>query len=249
MDILVTAKRTIDYTVQIHVKQDQSGVEAANVKMSMNPFDAIALEQAIVLKEQGVAKSVTLLTIGSQLSQDILRQGLAMGADEAVLIETDVDLNPLEVANCLKSYLGKRSYDLVLMGKQSIDNDCNQTGQMLAGMMDWPQVTFASKIEVKSEGSWHVTREMDAGLEVLEVCLPAVITCDLRLNEPRYPTLPNILKAKQKPIETISLSEYHQVLDTRPKQLKVCEPSPRVGGGKLTDINELFEKLKDLGYV
>ena len=248
LDILVTAKRTIDYTVQIHVKQDQTGVESEQVKMSMNPFDAIALEQAIRLKENGIANRVVLLTIGQQSSQDVLRHGLAMGADEAVLIEADQDLYPLDVASCLQGYLQSYPVNLVLMGKQAIDDDCNQVGQMLAGMLDWPQATFASSM-VQKDNKWSVVREMDYGLETLELSLPAVITCDLRLNEPRYPTLPNILKAKQKPITSYQLDDFYEIKSTRPKCTKVTEPKKRSGGELRRDVNEFYSKLEALGYV
>ncbi|MBF13460.1 MAG: electron transfer flavoprotein subunit beta [Legionellales bacterium] len=247
-NILVTAKKTIDYTVNIHVKQDESGVESDQVKMSMNPFDAIALEQAIRLKEQGYADQVRLLTIGPSSSEDVLRQGLAMGADDAVLIESETELYPLEVATCLKSYLNQYPHDLVIMGKQAIDNDCNQVGQMLAGMMGWPQAVFASSIENKTD-EWVVVREMDRGLETLQLTLPAVITCDLRLNEPRYPTLPNILKAKQKPITTEQLSARCDLPENRPHLIRVTSPKQRSGGVMLKDVEALSHKLKELGYV
>ena len=248
MKILVPVKRVIDYNVKVRVKPDNSGVELANVKMAMNPFDEIAVEQALRIKEASHAEEVIAISIGPQESQDTIRTALAMGADRGILVKTEHDIEPLAVAKILKSIVEKESPELVILGKQAIDDDCNQTGQMLAALLNWPQATFASKIEVKDK-SLEVTREIDEGLETIEVNVPAIVTCDLRLNEPRYASLPNIMKAKKKPIEQITASDLG--VDTKPRieQIKVEEPPKRKAGIKVASVEELVQKLKNEAKV
>jgi electron transfer flavoprotein beta subunit len=243
MKVLVPVKRVIDSNVKARVKSDQTGVDLANVKMSMNPFCEIAVEEAVRLKEKGVATEIVAVSIGPAQAQETLRTALAMGADRAILVTTDQDLEPLAVAKVLKAIIGEESPDLVVMGKQAIDGDNNATGQMLATLLDWPQATFASAIEV-SGGKAKVTREVDGGLQTLEVTLPAVVTADLRLNEPRYASLPNIMKAKKKDLAIRELASLG--IDTAPrlKVLKVTEPPKRGGGVKLETAADLVNKLK-----
>lgn len=243
MKILVAVKRVVDFNVKVRVKSDNSGVELANVKMSMNPFCEIAVEEAVRLKEKGVATEIIVVTIGPAVAQDVCRTALAMGADRAVLIETDQTVEPLAVAKLLKTVVDREQPGLVIMGKQSIDGDNNQTGQMLAALMNAPQATFASKIEISGDSA-TVTREIDGGLETLAVTLPAVITTDLRLNEPRYASLPSIMKAKQKPLETIKADTLGVTLAPRVTTLKVSEPEKRKAGVKVADVAELVTKLK-----
>lgn len=244
MKILVPVKRVVDYNVKIRIKPDGSGVELANVKMSMNPFDEIAVEEAIRLREAGKAKEIVAVSIGPQKAQETLRTALAMGADRAILIKTEVAIEPLTVAKILKAVADKESPDLVILGKQAIDDDANQTGQMLAGLLGWPQGTFASKL-VPEDGRIRVTREVDGGLQTLTLKLPAVITTDLRLNEPRYASLPNIMKAKNKPLADIDPAEFGIHLEPRLKILKTQEPSARKSGVKVGSIAELVTKLRD----
>jgi electron transfer flavoprotein beta subunit len=244
MKILVPVKRVVDYNVKIRIKPDGSGVELANVKMSMNPFDEIAVEEAIRLKEAGKAKEIVAVSIGPQKAQETLRTALAMGADRAILVKTEVAIEPLTVAKILKAVADKESPDLVILGKQAIDDDSNQTGQMLAGLLGWPQGTFASKL-APEDGRIRVTREVDGGLQTLTLKLPAVITTDLRLNEPRYASLPNIMKAKNKPLADIDPAEFGINLEPRLKILKTQEPSARKSGVKVGSIAELVTKLRD----
>ena len=243
MKILTPVKRVLDYNVKARVKADQTGVDLANVKMSMNPFDEIAVEEAVRLKEKGVAAEVVAVSIGVQQSQETLRTSLAMGADRAILVLTDQDLEPLNAAKALKAIVEEQKPDLVLMGKQAIDGDNNATGQMLAALLGWPQATFASKLEI-ADGKAKVTREVDGGLQTIEVDLPAVITTDLRLNEPRYASLPNIMKARSKPLETKQLSDLGLDLHQHLKVLKVVEPPKRQAGIKVESAAELVAKLK-----
>src|SRR5213075_412519 len=243
MKILVAVKRVVDFNVKVRVKSDQSGVELANVKMSMNPFDEIAVEEALRLKEAGKATEVIAVSVGPIACQETLRTALAMGADRAILVETDVEMQPLAVAKVLKALAQKESPGLVILGKQAIDDDANQTGQMLAALLDWPQATFASKLDI-ANGVAIVKREVDGGLETVEIKLPAVVTTDLRLNEPRYATLPNIMKAKKKPLETITPQALGVDVTPRLKTLKVVEPAKRKGGGKVADVKELVTKLR-----
>ncbi len=243
MKVLVPVKRVIDYNVKVRVKPDQSGVDLANVKMSMNPFDEIAVEEAVRLKEKGIATEIVAVSIGVAQAQDTLRTALAMGADRAILIQTDVDVEPLAVAKLLKAVMAEEAPELVLMGKQAIDGDNNATGQMLSALTGWPQATFASKIEISGKTA-HVTREVDGGLQTLAVDLPAVVTTDLRLNEPRYASLPNIMKAKKKPLETKSPADYGVDVTPRLKVAKVSEPPKRTAGIKVADAAELVAKLK-----
>lgn len=242
MKILVSVKRVVDYNVKIRVKSDQTGVELANVKMAMNPFDEIAVEEAVRLKEKGKATEVIVVSIGTGASQETIRSALALGGDRGILIETDQEIQPLAASKILKAIVEKEKPDLVILGKQAIDDDCNQTGQMLAGLLNWPQGTFISVLEVDDK-TLHITREIDGGLEKIKAPLPAVVTTDLRLNVPRYPTLPNIMKSKQKPLEVITLDSLS--LDTSPRQktLKVTEPPIRKGGIKVKSVEELVEKL------
>jgi electron transfer flavoprotein beta subunit len=248
MKVLVPVKRVVDYNVKIRVKADGSGVETANVKMSMNPFDEIAVEEAVRLKESKAATEVVAVSLGVQACQETLRTALAMGADRAIHVVTDADLQPLAVAKALKAIVDKEQPQLVIMGKQAIDDDCNQTGQMLAALLGWPQGTFASKV-VPGEGTVAVTREIDGGLETVELKLPAVVTTDLRLNEPRYASLPNIMKAKKKPIDTLSPADLGVDPAPRLKTLKVAEPPKRSAGVKVKTVQELVDKLKNEAKV
>jgi len=248
MKVLVPVKRVVDYNVKIRVKPDQTGVETANVKMSMNPFDEIAVEQAVRLKEAGVATEIVAVSVGPTQSQETIRTALAMGADRGILVEADADVEPLAVAKILKAIVDKEGPELVLLGKQAIDDDSNQTGQMLAALMGWPQATFASKIEMK-DGSMDVTREVDGGLESINVKLPAAVTVDLRLNEPRYASLPNIMKAKKKPIDTMAPADLGVDTAKRLSVVKVVEPEKRQGGTKVGSVAELVDKLKNEAKV
>ena len=244
MKVLVPVKRVVDYNVKVRVKSDSSGVDIANVKMSMNPFDEIAVEEAVRLKEKGAVTEVIAVSCGVQQCQETLRTAMAIGADRAILVQTDDELQPLAVAKLLKALVDKEQPGLVILGKQAIDDDCNQTGQMLAALCDLPQATFASKIEV-ADGFANVTREVDGGLETLKVKLPAIVTTDLRLNEPRYVTLPNIMKAKKKPIETFAPDALGVDVAPRLKVLKVEEPPKRKAGIKVKTVAELVDKLKN----
>jgi len=248
MKILVPVKRVIDYNVKPRVKMDGTGVDLANVKMSMNPFDEIAVEEAIRLKEKGVATEIVAVSVGPQKAQETLRTALAMGADRAILVQTDDEVEPLTVAKILKAIADEETPGLVILGKQAIDDDCNQTGQMLAALMGRPQGTFASKIEVSGD-SVAVTREVDGGLETVKLALPAIVTTDLRLNEPRYASLPNIMKAKSKPLATRAPVDYGVDTAPRLKTLKVSEPPVRSAGIKVADVDALVAKLKELGVA
>jgi len=248
MKALVAVKRVVDYNVKIRVKPDQSGVELQNVKMSMNPFDEIAVEEGVRLKEAGKIDELIAVSIGPAQSQETIRTALAMGADRGILIETDDEVQPLAVAKLLKAVCDKESPDLVIVGKQSIDDDSNQTGQMLSALLDWPQATFASKLEI-GEGDATVTREIDGGLETIKVTMPMVMTTDLRLNEPRYASLPNIMKAKKKQIDTMSPADLGVDITPRLKTVKVEEPPKRQGGVKVSDVAELVDKLKNEAKV
>jgi electron transfer flavoprotein beta subunit len=241
-------KRVVDFNVKVRVKSDQSGVELANVKMSMNPFDEIAVEEALKLKEAGKATEVIAVAVGPLACQETLRTALAMGADRAILVETDVETQPLAVAKVLKALAQKESPGLVILGKQAIDDDANQTGQMLAALLDWPQATFASKVEIDGTTA-RVTREIDGGLETIEITTPAVITVDLRLNTPRYATLPNIMKAKKKPLENVKPADIGVDVAPRLKTLSVSEPPKRKGGVMVKDVAELVSKLKNEAKV
>ena len=243
MKVLVAVKRVVDYNVKVRVKSDGTGVDIANVKMSMNPFDEIAIEEAVRLKEKGVVTEVIAVSCGVTQCQETLRTAMAIGADRAILVETTVELQPLAVAKLLKALVDKEQPGLIILGKQAIDDDCNQTGQMLAALADLPQATFASKIEV-ADGKATVTREVDGGSETLSVTLPAVITADLRLNEPRYVTLPNIMKAKKKPLEIFKPEDLGVDVAARIKTLKVSEPPKRSAGIKVPDVATLVAKLK-----
>ncbi len=243
MKILVSVKRVVDYNVKVRVRGDGSGVDLANVKMSMNPFDEIAVEEAVRLKEAGVAREVIVVSAGLVGCQETLRTAMALGADRAILIESDAELQPLAVAKLLKAVCDKEQPGLVLCGKQAIDDDANQTGQMLAALLNWPQATFASKVVV-ADGKAVVTREVDGGLETLEIVLPAVVTADLRLNEPRYATLPNIMKAKKKPLDITNPATLGVDVAPRLKTLKVAEPPKRTAGVKVADVADLVLKLK-----
>ena len=244
MKVLVPVKRVIDYNVKVRVKPDQTGVDLANVKMSMNPFDEIGTEEAVRLKEKGVATEVVVVSIGPAQAQETLRTALAMGADRGILIQTDADLEPLAMAKLLKAVIAEEQPGVVVMGKQAIDGDNNAVGQMLAALLDWPQATFASKIEISGQTA-SVPREVDGGLQTLSVALPAVITADLRLNEPRYASLPNIMKAKKKPIDIKSTGDYGVDVANRLTVVKVTEPPKRQGGAKVADVAELVSKLKN----
>ena len=244
MKILVPVKRVVDYNVKIRVKADGSGVETANVKMSMNPFDEIAVEEAVRLKEAGTATEIVVVSVGPTQAQETLRTALAMGADRAILVQTDVETQPLAVAKVLKALVEKEAPGLVILGKQAIDDDCNQTGQMLAALLGWGQGTFASKV-VAADGKVAVTREIDGGLETVELKLPAVVTADLRLNEPRYASLPNIMKAKKKPLETVTPDSLGVDVAPRLTTLKVTEPAKRQAGIKVPDVAALVDKLKN----
>jgi electron transfer flavoprotein beta subunit len=248
MKILVPVKRVVDFNVKVRVKGDQTGVELANVKMSMNPFDEISVEEALKLREGGHATEVIVVSAGTTACQETLRTALAMGADRAILLETDVELQPLAVAKLLKAVVQKESPGLVILGKQAIDDDANQTGQMLAALLDWPQAVFASKVQVSGQSA-TVTREIDGGLETVELKLPAVITADLRLNTPRYATLPNIMKAKKKPLEILKPADLGVDVAPRLKTLKVVEPGKRKAGVMVKDVAELVDKLKNEAKV
>ena len=244
MKILVPVKRVVDYNVKIKVKSDNSGVDLENTKMSMNPFDEIAVEEAVRLKEKKICDEIIAISIGSAKSEETLRTALAVGADKGILIETEEDVQPLEVAKILKEIIKKNNPDLVLMGKQAIDDDSNQTGQMLAALLSWPQGTFTSKLEINGK-KINVTREIDGGLETLGMELPAIVTTDLRLNEPRYASLPNIMKAKQKPIEKITPSDLNIEIKQRLKTLEVTEPPKKETGIKVDSVQELISKLHE----
>ena len=248
MKVLVSVKRVVDYNVKVRVKSDGSGVDIANVKMSMNPFDEIAIEEAVRLKEKGVVTEVIAVSCGVTQCQETLRTAMAIGADRAILVETDVDLQPLAVAKLLKALIDKEQPGLIILGKQAIDDDCNQTGQMLAALADLPQGTFASKVEIV-DGKANITREVDGGSETVSLTLPAVITTDLRLNEPRYVTLPNIMKAKKKPLETFTPEALGVDVTPRIKTLKVVEPPKRSAGIKVADVAALVDKLKNEAKV
>jgi len=248
MKVLVPVKRVVDYNVKVRVKADGTGVETANVKMSMNPFDEIAVEEAVRLKEAGSAAEIIAISVGSAQCQETLRTALALGADRAILVETAVETEPLAVAKILKAIVVREQPGLVIMGKQAIDDDSNQTGQMLAALLNWPQATFASKVKV-SGNALEVTREVDGGLETLSVNLPAVVTTDLRLNEPRYVTLPNIMKAKKKPFETLTPDALGVDVAPRLKTLTVQEPPKRSAGQMVKSVTELVQKLKNEAKV
>jgi electron transfer flavoprotein beta subunit len=248
MKILVPVKRVVDYNVKVRVKADGTGVETANVKMSMNPFDEIACEEAVRLKEASVATEIVAVSIGPAQCQETLRTALAIGADRAILVETNAEVQPLAVAKILKLLVEKESPRLVIMGKQAIDDDSNQTGQMLAALLGWPQATFASKVKIAGEGA-EVTREVDGGLETIAIQLPAVVTTDLRLNEPRYVTLPNIMKAKKKTLDVTKPETLGVDVTPRLKTIKVQEPPKRKGGMLVKDVGELVDKLKNEAKV
>ena len=248
MKVLVAVKRVIDYNVQIRVKEDGTGVNVDNVKMSTNPPDDNAIEEAVKLKESGKAKEIVAVTIGEEKAQETVRKALAVGADRAIHVKSDSYIEPLGIAKILKKIVEKEKPDLVFLGKQAIDDDCNQTGQMLAAMLGWPQGTFASKIQHKDK-SIEVTREVDEGLETIEINLPAIITCDLRLNEPRFASLPNIMKAKKKPIEQLYAKDLGVDISNRIQQVKVEEPPKRKGGIKVASVAELVSKLKNEAKV
>jgi electron transfer flavoprotein beta subunit len=248
MKILVPVKRVVDYNVKIRVKTDGSGVDLANVKMSMNPFDEIAVEEALRLKEAGKATEVIAVSIGPMQAAETLRTALAMGADRAILVKTDVTVEPLAVAKILAKIATLEEPGLIILGKQAIDDDSNQTGQMLAALLGWPQGTFASKVSM-GEGSVAVTREVDGGLQTVSLKLPAVVTTDLRLNEPRYASLPNIMKAKKKPLDETSPETYGVDVSPRLVVIKTAEPPARKGGGKVGSVDELVGKLKDAGVI
>ena len=248
MKILVPVKRVVDFNVKVRVKPDGSGVDLANVKMSMNPFDEIAVEEAVRLKEKGVASEIVAVSCGIAACQETLRTALALGADRAILVETSVELQPLAVAKLLRAVAGKEAPQLVILGKQAIDDDANQTGQMLAALLGWGQATFASKVDVAADGV-TVRREIDGGMETVALKLPAVVTTDLRLNEPRYATLPNIMKAKKKPLESTTPEALGVDVAPRLTTLKVVEPAKRKGGGKVADVKELVAKLRNEAKV
>jgi electron transfer flavoprotein beta subunit len=248
MRILVPVKRVVDYNVKVRVKADGSGVELANVKMSMNPFDEIAVEEAIRLKEKGIATEVVVVSIGAKAVEETLRTALAVGADRAIVVSVDTRIEPLVAAKLLAAVAKKEAADLIITGKQAIDDDASQTGQMLAALLGWPQATFASKVEIAG-GEATVTREVDGGLMTIAVKLPAVITTDLRLNEPRYAKLPDIMKARSKPLATIAPAELGVELRERTTVLKVAEPPKRKGGGKVKDVAELVDKLRNEAKV
>jgi len=243
MKVLVAVKRVVDYNVKVRVKSDNTGVDIANVKMSMNPFDEIAIEEAVRLKEKGAVTEIIAVSCGVTQCQETLRTAMAIGADRAILVETSEELQPLAVAKLLKALVDKEQPGLVILGKQAIDDDCNQTGQMLAALAHLPQATFASKVEI-ADGKANVTREVDGGLETIAVSLPAIITTDLRLNEPRYVTLPNIMKAKKKPLEVVKPEDLGVNVAPRIKTLKVSEPPQRSAGIKVPDVATLVAKLK-----
>ncbi|MEN8721408.1 MAG: electron transfer flavoprotein subunit beta/FixA family protein [Alphaproteobacteria bacterium] len=244
MKVLVPVKRVVDYNVKIRVKSDKTGVDLANVKMSMNPFDEISVEEAVRLKEAGVATEVIAVSVGPQQAQETIRTALAMGADRGILVKTDAEVEPLGVAKILKELVAAESPDLVIAGKQAIDDDSNQTGQMLAALLGWSQATFASELEI-ADGKAKVTREIDGGLQTIEVSMPAVVTADLRLNEPRYASLPNIMKAKKKPIDEKTVEELGVDIAPRLTVLEVTEPAAREAGVKVETVAELVDKLKN----
>ena len=248
MKILVPVKRVVDYNVKVRVKADCSGIDLANVKMSMNPFDEIAIEEAVRLKEAGIATEVIAVSCGVAACQETLRTAMAIGADRGILVESEVELQPLAVAKLLKALCDKEQPQLVICGKQAIDDDANQTGQMLAALQNWPQATFASKVVI-ANGKASVTREIDGGLETLEISLPAVVSTDLRLNEPRYATLPNIMKAKKKPLDTVKPADLGVDVAPRLTTLKVSEPPKRSAGIKVADVAELVNKLRNEAKV
>ena len=248
MKVLVAVKRVVDYNVKVRVKSDNSGVDIANVKMSMNPFDEIAVEEAVRLKEKGVVTEVIAVSCGVTQCQETLRTAMAIGADRGILVETAEELQPLAVAKLLKALVDKEQPGLVILGKQAIDDDCNQTGQMLAALSDMPQATFASKVELTADKA-SVTREVDGGLETISITLPAVITTDLRLNEPRYVTLPNIMKAKKKQLDVFKPEDLGVDVTPRIKTLKVMEPAKRSAGIKVPDVATLVDKLKNVAKV
>ena len=248
MKVLVAVKRVIDFNVKVRVKADGTGVETANVKMSMNPFDEIAVEEAVRLKEAGTATEIVVVSCGAQSCQETLRTALAIGADRAILVESAAELQPLAVAKLLKALVQKESPKLVILGKQAIDDDSNQTGQMLAALLGWPQATFASKLKLAGENA-QVTREVDGGLETVSIKLPAVVTTDLRLNEPRYVTLPNIMKAKKKTLEVLKPEVLGVDVTPRLTTVKVVEPGKRKGGVKVADVKALVDKLRNEAKV
>ena len=248
MKILVAVKRVVDYNVKVRVKSDQSGVDIANVKMSMNPFDEIAVEEAVRLKEAGLVSEIIAVSCGSTQSQETIRTAMAIGADRGILVETDAELQPLAVAKLLKAIVGKEQPDLIILGKQAIDDDSNQTGQMLAALLNLPQATFASKVSI-ADGKAQVTREVDGGLETVSISLPAVITTDLRLNEPRYVTLPNIMKAKKKQLDILKPEDLGVDIAPRLKTIRVEEPPKRTAGIKVPDVASLIDKLKNEAKV
>jgi electron transfer flavoprotein beta subunit len=248
MKILVAVKRVIDYNVQVRVKEDGTGVVTDNVKMSTNPPDDNAIEEAVKIKESGKAKEVVAITVGEEKAQETIRKALAVGVDRGIHVKADGIIEPLAVAKILQKIVDKEKPDLVFMGKQAIDDDCNQTGQMLAALLNWPQATFVSKIEIK-DNFLEVVREVDEGLETIEVNIPAVVTCDLRLNEPRYASLPNIMKAKKKPIEQLNASDLGVDIKPRIQQIKVEEPPKRKSGIKVANVAELVQKLKNEAKV
>ena len=248
MKVLVAVKRVVDYNVKVRVKGDGTGVDIANVKMSMNPFDEIAVEEAIRLKEKGVATEIVAVSVGPQKAQETLRTALAMGADRAILVQTDDEVEPLAVAKILKGIAAEEGPGLIILGKQAIDDDCNQTGQMLAALLGWPQATFASKLVVSATTA-TVTREIDGGLETVEIELPAVVTTDLRLNEARYVTLPNIMKAKKKPLRVVGPAELGVEVAPRLRTLGVAEPAKRKAGIRVADVGELLAKLNQEAKV
>ena len=248
MKILVPVKRVVDYNVKVRVKNDNSGVELENVKMSMNPFDEIAVEEALRLKEKGIANEVIAISIGASQVQETIRNALAMGADSGIFVESNDNLEPLNIAKIISSIAKKESIELMILGKQAIDDDMNATGQMIAALLNWPQATFASKVEISGKTAL-VSREVDGGIENIEVSLPAVISTDLRLNEPRYASLPNIMKAKKKPIEQMSASDLGVDIKPRVEQIKVEEPPKRKAGIKVASVEELVQKLKNEAKV
>ena len=248
MKILVAVKRVVDYNVKIRVKSDNSGVETTNVKMSMNPFDEIAVEEAVRLKEAGKASEIIAISLGSSQCQETIRNALALGADRGILIETDEELEPLAVAKLLKEITERESPDLIILGKQAIDDDSNQTGQMLAALLGWPQGTFASNVEIDATSA-EVTREVDGGLETIKLKMPAIITTDLRLNEPRYAKLPNIMKAKKKPLDVLPVADLGVDITPRLKTLSVNEPAQRKAGIKVETVSELVDKLRNEAKV
>ncbi len=250
MKVLVPVKRVVDYNVKIRVKSDGSGVELANVKMSMNPFDEIAIEEAVRMKEKGVATEIVAVSIGPAKAAETIRTALSMGADRGILVEVgeNEQIEPLAVAKLLKAVIAAENPNLVILGKQAIDDDCNQTGQMLAALLKWPQATYASKIVLEG-GDATVTREVDGGMEVLRLKMPCIVTTDLRLNEPRYPSLPNIMKAKKKPLDTKKPADLGVDIAARLKVLKTVEPSGRQAGVKVKTVGELVTKLKDAGVL